>query len=88
MVSTLEEMEVQTDRLEEKCRIMRRKLADEEEKAPEVHIRDVTIPIGRDANESRFSQGLYQCVSAGELARKSRCSFYSIWPLIMHIKGH
>ncbi|XP_043103894.1 centromere protein Q [Puntigrus tetrazona] len=33
VVSTLEEMEVQVDGLEEKCRIMRRKLEDEEEEA-------------------------------------------------------
>ncbi len=63
MVSTLEEMEVQMDRLEEKCRIMRRKLADEEEKAPEVHIRDVTIQIGRDAKRITIQSGfISMCV--------------------------
>ncbi|XP_058641928.1 centromere protein Q [Onychostoma macrolepis] len=35
IVSTLEEMEVQMDSLEEKCRIMRRRLEEEEEKAQE-----------------------------------------------------
>lgn len=53
MVSTLEEMEVQMDRLEEKCRIMRRKLADEEEKAPEfLRLSEETV-LGLSALPSR-----------------------------------
>lgn len=38
VVGTLEEMEVQMDGLEEKCRIMRRKLEEEEDEAQEVGI--------------------------------------------------
>ncbi|XP_051759827.1 centromere protein Q isoform X1 [Ctenopharyngodon idella] len=68
IVSTLEEMEVKTDHLEEKCRMMRSKLDDEEEKAQEflqlseqTVLRLPAVP-SRPANEPTLQEHLMKIV--------------------------
>lgn len=46
IVGTLEEMEVKMDRLEEKCRIFRSRIEEEEENAQEVRVLLATSPSG------------------------------------------
>lgn len=68
VVGTLEEMEVKMDRLEEKCRIMRSKLEDEEEKAQEFlqlseqTVLRVSAVSPRSANEPTLQEHLMKIV--------------------------
>ncbi|XP_073698482.1 centromere protein Q [Garra rufa] len=68
IVSTLEEMEVQMDSLEEKCRIMRSKLEDEEDQAQEfLQLSDQTVLClsalpSRPANEPTLQEHLMKII--------------------------
>lgn len=68
IVSTLEEMEVKMDRLQEKCRIMRSRIEEEEDNAQEfLHLSEQTVlhlPTlqSRSANEPTLQEQLMQTV--------------------------